>query len=186
MTFIDGVLVENDIFSTNFMCDLEKCKGACCTFPGEYGAPLLDEEVEIIERLVPIVEKYLPQKAKETIKKYGVVEGKFGDYTTVCINKKDCVFVYYDGDIALCALEKAYLQGESNFRKPISCHLFPIRVRRTGYDYLYYQRIDECNPGVKKGNDIQMRLFDCLAEAIIRKYGLNWFNKVKDFVKSNK
>lgn len=186
MIVIDNVLIDESIIRANFSCDLKKCHGACCTFPGDFGAPLKDEELALIEQAAPFAMEYLSDKAKKTIAKNGIYEGRPGKYTTNCINKKDCVFVYYDGKIALCALEKAYMDGKTEFRKPISCHLFPIRVGNFGGEYLYYEKIDECEPGRDMGSRERITLCNSLKDSLTRAYGEEWFLKLVDAVQENR
>jgi hypothetical protein len=182
MIFIDNILIDPEIPSTQFLCDLKRCKGACCTFPGEFGAPVLDEEVPLLEQSLEVVKKYLSKKSLDIIDKNGVVEGFAGAYTTVCIDKKDCVFVYYDGVVAKCSIEKAYLEGELNFRKPISCHLFPIRVKEYGGIYLQYEKISECKPALRNGADSGVMLHEMLREALTRAYGKEWYKKLNSYI----
>lgn len=176
MILINDILVDEKISQVHFSCDLTKCKGACCTMPGEYGAPVLNEEVEIIKDSVSTALEYLSDKSKSYIEKHGFIKGSKDSYNTVCIDGKDCVFVYYSGDIALCSLEKAFLEGKSNFRKPISCHLFPIRVTNFGGEYLYYEKIKECNPALEHGKNKNMKIHDAVKDAIIRLHGEEWYN----------
>ena len=186
MFFIDNISLEEEIINSHFSCDLSRCKGVCCTFHGDYGAPVLDSETEPLVSLIEIVREYLPEKSRKTIAKHGVFTGKPGSYTTVCINKRDCVFVYYNKDIALCSIEKAYFDGKTNFRKPISCHLFPIRVRNNGRESLHYQQIEECKDAIKKGEQDNMYLFEFLREALIRSHNSEWFELLSNYFKTLK
>jgi len=174
---LDDILIDEDVLSAYFSCDLIKCKGACCTFPGEYGAPLKDEEIEDMRNSLEAARDYLSERSKKILDKYGFYEGKKGKLTTVCIDKKDCVFVYYENNIALCALEKAFFEGKSRFRKPISCHLFPIRVGNYGGKYLYYEKIEECDPAIDKGCKEKRRLVESLEESLKRSFGDDWTDK---------
>jgi hypothetical protein len=185
MILIDNILLEEEITGTSFSCDLEKCKGACCTFPGKYGAPLNDEEIDMIYNNLDIAKKYLSKKSADYIEENGFYEGSKNNYSTMCIDKKDCVFVYYENSVAKCAIEKAYFNGESSFRKPISCHLFPIRVNNTGRKYLYFQNIPECKPAIKKGKSEKVNLVNFSKDALIRAYGEEWFKKISDYTKVN-
>lgn len=178
----ENILIEDPVVEKKFCCDLEKCKGSCCTFPGEYGAPLLDSEVEQIEENYPKIMKYLSERSKNYIEQNGMYEGRRGSRTTVCINNRDCVFVYYDGDKALCAFEKAFLNGEIDFRKPISCHLFPIRVKHFGSPVLHYCEIDECADARECGQKNNIALIDSLRDALIRAYGAEWYNSLKKYL----
>ena len=187
MLIIDKIGVEEDIAGAHFSCELSHCKEACCTFYGEFGAPVLDEEIPQIGDSFDAASEYLNQRSKDYIKEQGFVQGLPGDYTTVCINNKDCVFVFFENDIAKCALEKAYFDGKSDFRKPLSCHLFPIRVVKTeNSEILYYEQIDECRPGVLKGQAYNFKLVETLKEALVRKFGQEWYNKLCDEIISGK
>lgn len=180
MILINEILVDEKISETHFSCDLTICKGACCTFPGEYGAPVLYDEIELIKASLPVAIEYLSQKSINAIEKEGMITEINGHYFTSCIDKKDCVFVYYDGDIALCSLEKAYLDGKSQFRKPVSCHLFPIRVANFGGEYIYYEKIDECSPAIESGRKKNLKIFDSVKDALIRAFGEEWYDSYLD------
>lgn len=186
MILIQNVLVEEEIASTNFSCDLEKCKGACCTFPGEFGAPVLDEEVGAIENCMDAAKEYLSDRSKKYIEKHGFVKGDKGSYNTVCINNRDCVFVYYEGDIALCALEKAYRDGKTDFIKPVSCHLFPVRMGDFGGTSIYYEKIKECNPALEKGKTEGVHIHDSIKTALIRSFGEEWFKEYLEKIENLK
>lgn len=175
---IDDILIDAEIIKAKFSCDLVKCKGACCTYPGEYGAPVLDSEIEEIEEAKKVARKYLSDKSQKVLDEVGAVEGESGDYTTVVIDKKDCVFVYYEGNIAKCAIEKAYFNGETTFRKPISCHLFPIRVGEFGGKYLYYEKIKECAPAIIKGKNMNLTMVSQLKESLTRAFGEEFYEKL--------
>lgn len=184
MILIDSILVDERIGTTDFDCDLSKCKGACCTFPGEYGAPVLDEEISDIMNSLPFALEYLSDKSKNVIEKIGFVAGEPGNMTTVCIDKRDCVFVFYDGDIALCALEKAFREGKTSFKKPISCHLFPIRVGSFGGKSLYYEKISQCEPAIPNGRRKGLKIYSSVKEALIRAFGDKWYNNYTEKLNS--
>lgn len=184
MIKIDNILVDEKIGSTHFSCDLTKCKGACCTFPGEYGAPVLKEEIKSIQEALPVAMEYLSERSKSIILDEGYITETYGHYHTNCIDKKDCVFVYYQGDIALCSLEKAYLDGKTTFRKPVSCHLFPIRVNDFGEKYLYYEQIEECKPALLNGKKQNLTIAHSVKDALIRALGEEWLNKYLETLKS--
>lgn len=184
MILIDKILINEEVISTKFSCDLKKCKGACCTFRSQYGAPLKDEEIPLIEEHLATAMEYLDKRSKNIIKNKGFYEGVPGDYSTLCIEEKDCVFVFYDGDIAKCAFEKAYFDGKSDFRKPISCHLFPIRVGEFGGEYLFYSKFSECAPALTKGEKDNTYIYECVESALRREYGDEWYQFLDDYVKS--
>ncbi len=175
---IDNILVDESIVSTQFLCNTKQCKGACCTFKGGSGAPVLDSEVDTINEVVQTVWRYLPRRAQEEITKHGAVSGSAGDYSMRCIDDADCVFVYYDGDVAKCAVEKAYFADETPFRKPLSCHLFPIRVADFQGPYLYYDVFSECRSALPHGKQTGVYLNDMLREALERAYGAEWVAKL--------
>lgn len=184
MILIDKVLVSEDIITTKFHCHLSECKGACCTFKGEYGAPLLNNEIELVEASKEAAAEYLSERSIGVLKKKGFYEGKADNYSTICIEETDCVFVFYEGDIAKCALEKAYLDGKTKFRKPLSCHLFPIRVSNFGGDYLYYSKFPECDPALAHGEEQGIHIYESVKEALIRAYGEEWFTFFDEYVRS--
>jgi hypothetical protein len=183
MNFAGNIRIDDDIAKAFFCCDAKRCKGACCTFPGDSGAPLLEGEIELMKQNFNSAKVYLSERNLEYIKKFNYFEGNLGERTTVCINRRDCVFVYYEDDIARCAYEKAYFEGKSSFWKPISCHLFPIRVSRFEENYLYYMQIEECKTARKFGNKNRIHLITCLKDALIRAFGEQWYCELEGLVK---
>jgi hypothetical protein len=177
MIKVDDVLIEHEVLDAHFSCDLAKCKGACCTYEGEYGAPVLEPEIVEIEKNLEAAKKYLDERSIKIIEQEGYLEYKPDGVYTKCIDNKDCVFVYYDNGVAKCAIEKAYHNGESSFRKPVSCHLYPLRVGNFGGDYVYYDKIKECKPGRIKGKQENIHLVDTVKEALIRRFGKEWTEK---------
>jgi hypothetical protein len=173
---VEDVLVRPEVADTYFACDLEKCKGACCTLESEFGAPLLDEELKILEDILPIVKKYLPEEHIEEIEKNGFYAVKSGEPMTQTINREACVFVYFDGDIAKCAIEKAFNNNEISFRKPLSCHLFPIRVSRFGDEVLRYEKFSECHPALENGAKQKVTIAQFCKDSLIRAFGSNWYS----------
>jgi hypothetical protein len=168
--------VEQLIGGVKFACDLSVCKGACCTMKGALGAPILESEIAELERVLPSVAKYLPGAALDVIEERGVWQReRDGSLTIPAINHADCIFVTYEGDIALCGIEKAYRNGEiTGFPKPISCHLFPIRIypeRRGDAFYICYEEIDECKGGRATGKRESMPLLEFLETPLVRALG---------------
>lgn len=179
---IDNILINSDILKTNFTCDLNKCKGACCTMESDYGAPLLQEEVNAISSILPIVKEYLPKEHIEEIEVNGFWIKRYDQIMTSSFNKRACVFVTYDGEIAKCGIEKAYNDGKVDFIKPVSCHLFPIRVSYFGGQVLRYEKYSECNCALEKGEKTQIKIIDFCRDALVRQYGKEWFNKTKETI----
>lgn len=174
----DDVLINEEIFRKKFTCDLSICKGACCTMESDYGAPLLGSEIDKIEKVLPIVKKYLSEKHLEFLNKNGFWFEIEGDLMVSSINKKECVFAYYEGDIAKCAIEKAYYDEKTDFIKPISCHLFPIRINNFGGDILKYEEYSECRPALEKGEETKLTIAEFCKDGLIRMYGSKWYQKL--------
>ena len=172
---VEDVLIRTEIAEKKFACDLEKCKGACCTLESEYGAPLLEEEVDVIDKILDIVKEYIPERHREEIESNGFYEVKDGEILTNSVNNKACVFVYYENDIAKCGIERAFFEGRITFRKPISCHLFPIRISKFGGDVLRYEKFSQCSPALEKGEKQNFKLVDFCEDSLKRLYGDKWY-----------
>lgn len=181
---IDDVIVNPEILETKFTCDLEKCKGACCTVESEYGAPVTQDEIDKINGKLHVIKEYLPKKHVDVIESNGFWEEKFGQLMTQSVDNKACVFVYFDNGIARCGIEKAYEEKKVNFQKPISCHLFPIRISRFGGDVLRYEEYSECTPALEKGLETNLSIFEFCKDSLKRLYGNHWVDKVKKLLDS--
>ncbi|MDR2955406.1 MAG: DUF3109 family protein [Prevotella sp.] len=178
---IDDTVIASDIIEENFLCDLSACKGECCV-EGDSGAPLEDEEVTIIEGLLPEVWNDLSPQAQDVINESGVAyKDSDGEMVTSIINGKDCVFTYYDEKgICKCVIEKAYREGRVDFYKPISCHLYPIRLQRyKDFTAVNYHRWRVCKPAVQLGNKKGLKIYQFLKEPLIRKFGEEWYNELE-------
>ncbi|MFN3639214.1 MAG: DUF3109 family protein [Chloroherpetonaceae bacterium] len=187
MIVIDSVLIGDEVLRAKFRCDLERCKGACCVV-GELGAPVTSDEVDIIESLLDKVKPHLPEANQKVLDEKGVYEVHQGSLFLTTVEGRECVFATIDENgIATCNLEKLYLSGESDFRKPISCHLFPIRVRRRlGMEMLVYMQIEECKAGRACGAKEKVHLYEFLAPALERKYGATWTKKFLNVCRQSK
>ena len=181
---IEEVIVSPDITEKKFACDLTACKGACCTMKSEFGAPLLAEEIEEINMVLEIVKQYIPADNATSIEKNGFWEEKYETLMTRSMNKRDCVFAFREGEIAKCGIERAFFDGKINFRKPISCHLFPIRVTEFGGTALRYERYSECEPALKKGKELDITILEFCKDSLIRLYGEEWYDSVKQKIGS--
>jgi len=186
MIIVGNAVIEPDIPGAEFCCDLPQCKGGCCTLEGGRGAPLEDPEVEQIRKALPLVEPLLNTRQREVIRQTGGVEGKPGDHATCCVDHKECVFVYFDDSVARCSFEKAYLEGRSSWRKPVSCHLYPIRVLSAGREYLRYDRIEECAPGRARGHASRVPLHEFLREPLERRFGKEWWSALSSRCKEQR
>ena len=180
MVQIGDVVVSMDIFREKFLCDLNACKGQCCV-EGDAGAPLGLDEVAELEEVLPVVEKDLSPEAREVIGRQGVCYvDRDGDLVTSIVNGKDCVFTCYDAHgCCCCTVEKAYRAGKTGFYKPLSCHLYPIRVGDYGpYKALNYHRWDVCRSAVSLGEKENVRLYEFLKEPLIRRFGSEWYDEL--------
>lgn len=181
MIEIGRTILSDDVFEKHFVCDILKCKGACC-IEGDSGAPLTDDEAAMIELEYSNFENYLPEKHKKEVEKQGFsVIDSDGDLVTPLVDNRQCAFSFYDErGILKCAIEKAYFEGKSKFRKPISCHLFPIRITEyKRFDAVNYQELEICKPGRECGASEQVPLYKFLQEPLIKKYGADWYAQVE-------
>jgi hypothetical protein len=181
MLQIDDTIISLDLLDERFVCDLTSCKGICCV-EGDDGAPLEVEEVKIIEELLPIIWDDLTEVSKEVIRKQGVSYiDDDGEPVTSIVNGAECVFTYIDTDGACkCAIEKAFREGKTDFYKPISCHLYPVRLQK--YDEFLavnYHRWSVCNCARKLGGKLKVPVYQFLKEPLIRKFGAGWFDQLE-------
>lgn len=180
MVQIDDVVVSLDVFREKFICNLDACKGQCC-IEGDAGAPLEEEEVAELEKVLPVIWDQLSPQAREIIDRQGVCyTDQDGDLVTSIVNGKDCVFTCYDEKgCCYCAIEKAYRDGKVDFYKPVSCHLYPIRVGNYGpYKAVNYHRWDVCKAAVILGQKENVPVYKFLKEPLIRKFGEAWYNEM--------
>jgi hypothetical protein len=178
MFIIGEAIVQEDVVSVKFACDVSKCKGACCTLEGGSGAPLLDAEIEEIRRVLPATRRYLNTEHRQMLDKLGFYEGNPGHYSTLCINDKPCIFVYYEDDIARCSLERVYLEGHTDWVKPISCHLYPVRISQKSGILVRYDQIPECSPARQRGREENIALFEFLEVPLRRRFGAEWYEEL--------
>ncbi len=180
MIRIDNCIVSDELISNFFVCDLERCKGACCV-EGDLGAPLEEEELEPVIKSYPSVKPYLSEKGKEEIKRQGHFIKDFeGDNSTPIIHGRECAYaVYDDKGILKCGFELAWKDGKSAFRKPLSCHLYPVRIKKSIGNYLVnYDKWSICDPACKLGKAMNMPLYVFVKDALIRKFGVEWYDKL--------
>jgi hypothetical protein len=173
MFIIEEIEVDDQIASVRFLCDVDACKGACCTSPGGRGAPITDEEKDEITKAYPVIARLLPPEHRQAVSLFGLYEGRGGNLATPCLNNAACVFVHFVGGIAKCAFETAYLAGEIAWRKPLSCHLFPIRIHPSGKK-IYYEFFEECHPALHLGASTGARLEHVLRDPLERAFGTEW------------
>ena len=188
MIQIDDTIISIDCLSEKFCCDLEACKGECC-IEGDAGAPLELDEVAEIEATLPEVWNMLSASAQSVIDRQGVAyTDEEGVLVTSIVNGKDCVFSCYDEiGCCYCALEKAYREGRTKFYKPISCHLYPIRLKKIGDAVaLNYNRWDVCKMAVLKGKQLDLPVYKFLKEPLVRRFGEAWYTELESAVEELK
>lgn len=181
MILVGNAVLSQDIKENFFVCDLLACKGACCV-EGDAGAPLEEEETKILKEIYPQVKPYLSEEGKKVIESQGTwVYDKDGDKVTPTIgDNKECAYAIYDQKgILKCGIEQAYLDGKVSFKKPISCHLYPIRITKYDqFDAVNYDRWEICDPACNLGQSLQVPLYRFLKDALIRKYGEAWYEQL--------
>jgi len=177
MVQIENKIVSLDVFEKKFVCDLSACKGVCCV-DGDAGAPLDSDELNILDDIFEKVKPYMRQEGIEAIQQQGLyVIDSDGDNTTTLVNNNECSFVVFDDrGIAKCSIEQAYNDGNIEFKKPISCHLFPIRIKKyRDFDAVNYEEIDICKPACDCGQKLEVAVYRFLKEPLIRYYGKSWY-----------
>ena len=178
MIEINNTLVSDELLDRRFVCDLSSCKGACC-IEGDSGAPLSDEECSILEDIFDQVKPYMREEGIAEVE----LQGNFtmdsdGDLSTPLVNQKECAYVFFDEKgIAKCAVEKAFLDGKTEFRKPISCYLFPVRLKQyTTFTAVNLQLIEICSPACSLGEKLKVPVYQFLKQPLIQKFGQDWFD----------
>ena len=182
MLEIQDTLISLDLFSQQFCCDLERCRGCCCE-EGDAGAPVAIDEVAQLEDAADKLWDELTPEAQEVIVSQGVVYNDItGELVTSIVGGRDCVFATHDAEgHCLCVIDRAYRQGRVKFQKPISCHLYPIRLKTlsNGTTALNYDRWDICQCAVEKGCQLALPLYKFLKEPLIRRFGEDWYREVE-------
>ena len=181
MIAIDQTLISDELGSIRFACDLPACKGQCCV-DGDAGAPLDEEEISILEDNIDEIKPYMTPEGIEQVESTGVFDyDMFGMYVTPLVNGRECAFVYRENGIALCAIEKAYKEGKTTFLKPVSCHLYPVRISKyNDFDAVNYNEWHICKPALLNGKKNNIPLYIFLKDSLIRKYGEDWYNELVD------
>tara|TARA_B100000902_G_scaffold12252_1_gene14939 strand:+ start:76837 stop:77412 length:576 start_codon:yes stop_codon:yes gene_type:complete len=176
---IEDKILSIDIFKKHFLCDLNACKGACCV-EGDSGAPVTKEEKKILKKIFNKVKPYMRKEGIDSIKRNGItVVDSEGDTTTSLVQNNECSFVVFENGITKCSIERAYNEGKINFRKPISCHLFPIRTKKySNFEAVNYEEIKICKPACECGSKLKIPLYVFLKDSLIRKYGNKWYSKL--------
>lgn len=178
---IGKTIVSDDVLEKEFVCNLTACKGQCC-IDGDAGAPLDKDETAILEEIYPKIKSYLRAEGIDSIEQQGTwVVGEDGDFETPLINNKECAYVIFDGDTALCGIEQAYNEGLIQWKKPISCHLYPIRIKEySQFSAVNYNRWHICDDACVLGKELEVPVYRFLKEPLIRKYGEDWYTELEN------
>ncbi|HAD96832.1 MAG TPA: DUF3109 domain-containing protein [Cryomorphaceae bacterium] len=183
MIAIQETLISEDLLEKEFVCNLSACKGACCV-EGDAGAPLETAEVRLLEEIYKDVAPYLREEGRQTIEKQGVAirDPYDGEWVTPLVNGAECAYVIFDEKgVSKCGIEKAWEQGAVNWQKPVSCHLYPIRITRyPSYDAVNYHRWQICSPACDLGKQLEVPVYKFVKDALIRKYGSEWYAELEE------
>ena len=178
-------LVSEAIIEEDFVCNLNACKGACCV-EGEAGAPLEKEEGTILQQLLPKIKPFLREEGLRAIEEQGVfVTSDDGELETPLVEGKECAYVTFDEKgIAMCGIEMAYNHGEIAWKKPLSCHLYPIRTKDySEFTAINYQKWPICNDACVLGKSLKVPVYHFVKEALKRKFGEDWYSELEDIAK---
>ena len=182
MLAIGETLVSEDLIEKKFVCDLNACKGGCCV-KGDYGAPLEDDETAILDDIYDKVKPYLTEKGRKAIEKQGrYIRYEKKEWVTPLIAGKECAYTIRDEQgIVKCGIEKAYYEGKVSFKKPVSCHLYPVRINtmKNSVEAVNYDRWSICKPACKLGDSLKVPLYKFLKESLIRKFGEKWYKELE-------
>jgi uncharacterized protein DUF3109 len=184
MMEVGNVILSDDIKDEFFVCDLQKCKGACCV-EGDLGAPLTKDELDIMNFIQPEVMPYLShQGAKEIAKQGAYILDEDREYSTPTINGRECAYAIYDDHkILKCGIEQAFLDKKISFRKPISCHLYPIRISSyERFDAVNYDKWNICKSACSNGKALGVPVYKFLKDPLIRTYGKAWYAQLKETI----
>jgi|TARA_B110000902_G_scaffold196564_1_gene222989 hypothetical protein len=174
-------VVSTQIFEKKFVCDLAACKGACC-IEGDAGAPLTVEEVSILEDDLEAIKPYMREEGLKAIEEQGVFYmDQDNEPVTTLVNGAECAFVFFDEQgITKCSIEQANREGKTDFKKPISCHLYPIRVKEfDDFTALNFDKWDICSPACACGDELNVPVYKFLREPIIRAFGMPFFDELE-------
>lgn len=177
----ENTLVSLDVLEKEFCCDLDTCRGCCC-IEGDAGCPVTEEELKVIEQILPDLKPHMTPEARKVVEEQGLSYlDPSGERVLSIVNGKDCIFARTDHNgWCYCLIEKAYNAGKIDFKKPVSCHLYPIRLTQVGeYTGLEYHRWDICHCARQKGKKLHLPLYQFLKEPLIRRFGQAWYDELE-------
>ncbi len=181
-------LVSESILEKEFVCNLSACKGICCV-EGDAGAPLDREETKILEDIYPKVKPFMIAEGIKAVEEQGTwISSEAGELETPLIDGKACAFINYDEKgIAKCAIEDAYNEGVVDWKKPVSCHLYPVRINDyTEFSAVNYHSWDICDDACTLGGELGVPVYKFVKEALIRKFGKDWYTELEKVAESLK
>ena len=181
MIQIDDTIISQDVINEEFVCNIAACKGICCV-EGDAGAPIDPEETLIMQEIYPHVAPYLSKEGRKSIEPHGTtITAEDGSLETPLIHGKECAYTIFDErGTALCAIEKAYNEGKISWKKPISCHLYPIRLTQyTSFTAVNYERWSICHDACTLGQQLKVPVYKFVKEALIRKFGSDWYAELE-------
>ncbi len=177
---LNKTIVSEEILEKEFVCNLSACKGACCV-DGDAGAPLDEAETKILQEIYPKVKPFLRPEGIQAIEEQGTfVTGEDGEFETTLIEGRDCAYVIFDKQTALCGIEQAYNQGVIDWKKPVSCHLYPIRVKEySDFAAVNYHKWHICSDACSLGKELEVPIYKFVKEALVRKFGQQWYDELE-------
>ncbi len=181
MLQINDKIIGVSLLEEKFVCDIEKCRGACCV-QGDAGAPLLEEEIPVLREIFPALKPYLRRESIEAIELQGtyVVDESDGEFVTPLLNEKECVYAVFEDGIARCAIEKAWFDNKISLRKPVSCHLYPVRVKEyENFTAVNYDRWPVCKPAIPNGEKLDVPVYMFCKESIVRRFGKKFYKELE-------
>lgn len=180
---LDNTIISEDILEKEFVCNLTACKGICCV-EGDAGAPLEEEETEILKTIYPKVKPYLTEKGIKAIAEQGThITTALDELETPLIAGKECAYTIFENETAFCGIEKAYNEGKIDWKKPISCHLYPVRIKDyASFSAVNYHAWQICSDACSLGKELGIPVYKFAKEALIRKFGEKWYSKLEKVV----
>ncbi len=181
MLQIDEKVIGLPLLQEKFVCDLDKCLGACCV-QGDAGAPLLPEELPVLESIFSVLKPYLRPESIDSIRSQGthVIDENDSEPVTPLLNEKECVYAIFENGIARCAIEKAWSEGKISFRKPVSCHLYPIRIKEyENFTAVNYDRWPVCRPAIARGEKLNVPVYVFCRESVMRRFGSDFYRQLE-------
>ncbi len=180
MIVIEDTLISENLLDKRFVCNLSACKGACCV-EGDRGAPLLEEEIGVLQALLPAIKPYMdPDYLLDTEANGFYEKDEDGEFVTRCQPSGECNFVVYQDGITACSIELAHKAGAIDYKKPISCHLYPVRVQRyKEFQAVNYHEWSICSPACQLGDELKVPVYRFVKDALIRKFGIAWYEALE-------